>query len=121
MILLQRMFRPSSSVVAVGWSTGATLAMTLAFTAPARNIKPPDAILAFYCPTDYQAPFWREPNFPDGTSKADAQSEYDLLEGVQSSEVEFCLPSSPDTPVRSSWNSSPAFAITSCYADLSPM
>ena len=42
-------------VVVVGWSTGGTLSMTLGFTAPRRGVKAPDAILAFYCPTDYEA------------------------------------------------------------------
>ena len=43
-------------VVAVGWSTGGTLAMTLAWTPRLRNreLEPPQAILAFYCPTDYE-------------------------------------------------------------------
>ncbi|KAL4882675.1 hypothetical protein BJY04DRAFT_217168 [Aspergillus karnatakaensis] len=53
-------------VVAVGWSTGGHLAMTLGFTAPQRGIRPPDAILAFYCPLDYEDSFWRQPNFPFG-------------------------------------------------------
>ncbi|KAJ0420596.1 hypothetical protein BJY00DRAFT_323834 [Aspergillus carlsbadensis] len=51
-------------VVAVGWSTGGHLAMTLAWTAPAHGIRPPQAILAFYAPTDYTDPFWSRPNFP---------------------------------------------------------
>lgn len=42
-----------SKVVAVGWSTGGTLAMTTAFTTKKQGLQPPDAILAFYCPTDY--------------------------------------------------------------------
>lgn len=42
-------------IVAVGWSTGGTLSMTLPFTSLKRGIKPPAAILAFYCPTDYEA------------------------------------------------------------------
>ena len=41
-------------VVAIGWSTGGHLAMSLAWTAPQRSLKPPSAILAFYCPTDYE-------------------------------------------------------------------
>ena len=41
-------------VVVVGWSTGGHLAMTLAWTTRLQNLKPPDAILAFYCPTDYE-------------------------------------------------------------------
>ena len=53
-------------VVAVGWSTGGHLAMTLAWTAASRQTRPPEAILAFYCPTDYEDPFWTAPNFPAG-------------------------------------------------------
>ncbi|KAL8636934.1 MAG: hypothetical protein Q9228_005732, partial [Teloschistes exilis] len=45
-------------VVAVGWSTGGHLAMSLAWTASAAGLSPPSAILAFYCPTDYEDPFW---------------------------------------------------------------
>ena len=41
-------------VVAVGWSTGGHLALTLAFTAPQRGLKPPEALLALYCPSDYE-------------------------------------------------------------------
>ena len=41
-------------VVAVGWSTGGHLAMTLAFTAPQWGLRPPQAILALYCPSDYE-------------------------------------------------------------------
>ena len=44
-------------VVAVGWSTGAHLAMTLTWTALAAGLAPPNAILAFYCPADYEDPF----------------------------------------------------------------
>jgi acetyl esterase/lipase len=51
-------------VVAVGWSTGGHLAMTLSWTAPEHGILPPQAILAFYSPTDYTDPFWTTPNFP---------------------------------------------------------
>ena len=42
-------------VVVVGWSTGGHLAMTLAWTAEQQGLKPPEAILTFYCPTDYEA------------------------------------------------------------------
>ena len=40
-------------VTAVGWSTGGTLAMSLGFTARPHGIKPPDVILTFYSPTNY--------------------------------------------------------------------
>ena len=42
-------------IIAVGWSTGATLAMSLAWTTLAAGIEPPNAILAFYGPSDYGA------------------------------------------------------------------
>ncbi|KAF2973312.1 hypothetical protein GQX73_g379 [Xylaria multiplex] len=74
-------------VVAVGWSTGGTLAMTLPFTAPACGIRPPDAILAFYCPTDYEDEHWTIPNYPEGTTPRDAEHDYDLRYGVQSSPI----------------------------------
>ncbi|KAL4973664.1 hypothetical protein BDW66DRAFT_153616 [Aspergillus desertorum] len=74
----------TSRVVVVGWSTGGHLAMTTAFTSVERGLSPPDAILAFYCPTDYEDPVWAEPNYPENTG-ADGLSvmKYDLLEGVQ--------------------------------------
>ena len=40
-------------VAVVGWSTGGTLALSLGFTPQAYSIKPPEAILAFYCPSNY--------------------------------------------------------------------
>ncbi|KAL4735137.1 hypothetical protein BDV11DRAFT_174131 [Aspergillus similis] len=73
-----------SRIVVVGWSTGGHLAMTTAFTSIERGLSPPDAILAFYCPTDYEDPVWAHPNYPENTD-ADGLSvmEYNLLEGVQ--------------------------------------
>ncbi|OOQ86839.1 polyketide synthase [Penicillium brasilianum] len=57
--------RPDGNkVVAVGWSSGGHLAMTLAWTAPARGLRAPEAVLSFYCATDYTDPFWTKPNFP---------------------------------------------------------
>lgn len=70
------------SVVAVGWSTGGHLAMSLGWTAPLHGIQPPEAILAFYCPTDYEDPFWTRPNLPFGPKLVPEQSGYDLLEAV---------------------------------------
>ena len=44
-----------SKVIALGWSSGGQLAMTLGYTAESRGIKPPDAILGFYSPTDLES------------------------------------------------------------------
>ncbi|KAI1130705.1 hypothetical protein F5Y10DRAFT_262854 [Nemania abortiva] len=55
-------------VVAVGWSTGGHPAMTLSWTSASRGIKAPDAILAFYNPSDYEDPCWINPNYPSGST-----------------------------------------------------
>ncbi|KAI1407386.1 hypothetical protein F5Y13DRAFT_131466 [Hypoxylon sp. FL1857] len=75
-----------SRVVAVGWSTGGTLALSLGYTAPSAGLQPPEAILAFYCPTDYEDECWSRENKPygDATMTTDA---YNLLEGVADSPI----------------------------------
>ncbi|KAK1674046.1 hypothetical protein BDP55DRAFT_613354 [Colletotrichum godetiae] len=67
--------------VVVGWSTGGTLAMSLAWTSVPRGIPAPDAILVFYCPTDYEDEFWRKPNIPDHSSGF-ANETYNVIDGV---------------------------------------
>ena len=76
-----------AKVVVVGWSTGGMLAMSLGWTAPARGLKPPEAILVFYCPTDYESEWWQKPHFPWRTSQADAQREYDLWDAVRDTPI----------------------------------
>ncbi|KAK9414372.1 hypothetical protein SUNI508_11334 [Seiridium unicorne] len=71
----------SARAVVVGWSTGGTLAMSLSWTSISRGIPPPDAILAFYCPTDYEDEFWLKPNIPEH-SNAFANETYNVIEGV---------------------------------------
>ena len=61
-------------VVSVGWSTGGTLAMSLAWNTLPRGIAPPNAILAFYCPSDYEDEFWTKPNIPAGSQTLDKSS-----------------------------------------------
>ncbi|KAL4792587.1 hypothetical protein BDV19DRAFT_400519 [Aspergillus venezuelensis] len=74
-----------SRVAVIGWSTGGTLALTLGWTP--QDVKAPDAILSFYCPTDYEDPCWQSPNYPN-KSEAEAQSkDYDLLEGVHDTPI----------------------------------
>lgn len=70
------------SVVVIGWSTSGTLAMTLAWLASKQGLRPPEAILAFYCPTDYEAACWKAPNYPE-KSPPSAIRAYDLLEGME--------------------------------------
>ncbi|PMD39228.1 BcPKS19, polyketide synthase [Hyaloscypha variabilis F] len=72
-------------VVVIGWSSGGQLAMSLGWTAPQRGLKPPDAVLAFYSPTDYEDEWWRTPIQPRGAE--DSGEDYDLLEGVHDSPI----------------------------------
>lgn len=76
-----------SKVVVVGWSTGGMLAMSLGWTAPTRGLQPPEAILVFYSPTDYQSEWWTRPQFPWGTSQADANRTYDIWEAVRDTPI----------------------------------
>ncbi|KAJ5497536.1 hypothetical protein N7463_009523 [Penicillium fimorum] len=64
-------------VVSVGWSTGGQLAMSLGWNSMPRHIKPPQAILAFYCPLDYEDGFWSRPNIPVGSESTTTQYELD--------------------------------------------
>lgn len=66
-------------VVSIGWSTGGHLALSLGWTSIARGIKPPDAILAFYCPLDYEDEFWLRPNIPRGS---ESTTPYELDETI---------------------------------------
>lgn len=68
-------------VVVVGWSSGGQLAMSLAWTAPQRGLRPPEAVLAFYCPTNYEDEWWIHPIQPVGVG--DTGEKYDVLEAVQ--------------------------------------
>lgn len=76
-----------SKVVVIGWSTGGTLAMSAGWMAPVRGLRPPEAILVFYCPTDYQSEWWTRPHFPWGTSQADADRPYDIWETVRDTAI----------------------------------
>ncbi|EPS34779.1 hypothetical protein PDE_09743 [Penicillium oxalicum 114-2] len=72
-----------SKAVVVGWSTGGTLAMSLAWTSIPRGISPPTGILAFYCPTDYEDEFWQKPNVPEH-SNSFGNELYNVIDGVHS-------------------------------------
>lgn len=75
-----------ATVVAVGWSTGGHLALSLGWTAPSAGLEPPQAILAFYCPTDYEDECWSRENKPYGDAALGAEA-YDLWEGVAESPI----------------------------------
>ncbi|KAI9714707.1 MAG: Type I Iterative PKS [Chrysothrix sp. TS-e1954] len=69
-------------IVAIGWSAGGHLAMTLPFTGPPHGVRPPDAILAFYCPSNFEDDWWRNPIFPSAVHEA-PDTTYELLEGIR--------------------------------------
>lgn len=79
------MLDPTQAVV-VGWSTGGTLSMSLAWTSIPRDISPPNAILVSYCPTDYEDDFWRKPNIPDHSDKF-AYEKYNVIDGVSTTPI----------------------------------
>ncbi|KAL8705671.1 MAG: hypothetical protein Q9225_008015 [Loekoesia sp. 1 TL-2023] len=70
------------AVAVIGWSTGGTLAMSLGFTPQAHGIRPPDAILAFYCPSNYDDECFQHPIYP-GDSISSPDEPYDLIHGVR--------------------------------------
>ncbi|GKZ28711.1 type I Iterative Polyketide synthase (PKS) [Aspergillus brasiliensis] len=84
----------SSKAVAIGWSTGGTLAMSLAWTVQQDvednddddPVPPPDAILAFYCPTNYEDEFWKTPNIPKHSEPFTDRS-YNILSAVHPSPI----------------------------------
>ncbi|KAF9694109.1 hypothetical protein EKO04_007757 [Ascochyta lentis] len=45
----------TARILSIGWSTGAHLAMSLAWTTKQLNLRPPVAILGFYGPTDFES------------------------------------------------------------------
>ncbi|KAF2152735.1 hypothetical protein K461DRAFT_225874 [Myriangium duriaei CBS 260.36] len=63
----------SQRLLALGWSSGGQLAMTLGHTAKTRGIKPPDVILPFYSPSDLEADFWSKPIFPAAAEEPPAE------------------------------------------------
>jgi acetyl esterase/lipase len=54
--------RTISNMLSRSGSSGGHLAMSLAWTSISKGIRPPEAILAFYCPTNYEHRFWLRPN-----------------------------------------------------------
>ncbi|KAK6852921.1 polyketide synthase [Apiospora arundinis] len=82
--------RPDSDrVVVVGWSSGGQLAMSTGWTAPQRGLKPPNAVLAFYSPTDYEDEWWQSSIQPAGAE--DWGEVYDVLEAVKDKPVNYQL------------------------------
>ncbi|KFA71272.1 hypothetical protein S40288_08480 [Stachybotrys chartarum IBT 40288] len=83
--LSRRDINVADKVVAIGWSTGGQLAMSLAWTSKAKNIRPPEAAFALYSPTDYEDPFWLSQNIPEGSRVSESDqhvTEYELDDQV---------------------------------------
>jgi acetyl esterase/lipase len=73
-------------VVVIGWSTGGTLAMSLAWTSAPRGLPPPEGILVFYCPTNYEDEFWQKRNVPDH-SELYSHEAFNILECVRKAPI----------------------------------
>ncbi|KAH6629968.1 polyketide synthase [Chaetomium sp. MPI-SDFR-AT-0129] len=79
-------------LVAVGWSTGGMLALSLGWTAPRAGLAAPEAVLGFYCPSDYQDECWGRPNLPfnekiDEGGPGRQGEELDVWEGVKDAPI----------------------------------
>ena len=113
-------------VAAIGWSTGGTLAMSLGFTASPYGIKPPDVILTFYSPSNYDdncaysiinhsikptltIPVFKTPNYPK-IFPTTPNTTYDLLDAVHSEPVSLY-------PLPSTIISSPSLKSPSLHTD----
>ncbi len=91
-------------VVVVGWSSGGQLAMSLSWTAPQRGLRPPEAVLAFYCPTDYEDEWWRHPIQPIGAE--DKGFKYNVIEAIQDE---------PHHQLRRHWRVGTALQTHACW------
>ena len=78
-------------VAVVGWSTGGTLALTLGFSAPQHGIKPPDATLVFYCPSNYDDDCFKNPIYPRDAINAPTE-DYDLLASIRDEPIAAYYP-----------------------------
>jgi len=78
-------------VAAIGWSTGGHLAMTIGYTARQQNLRPPEAVLAFYAPIIYEDDFWKKPIFL-GPAVSSPSEDYDLLEGIRDEAIASYYP-----------------------------
>ncbi|KGO74376.1 Acyl transferase/acyl hydrolase/lysophospholipase [Penicillium italicum] len=68
----------------VGWSSGGNLALTLGWTPKSIGVRPPDAILAFYSPCDYEDDYWKTPQpAVFAPQEFEMNSENSLLTAVQ--------------------------------------
>ncbi|CAI6341038.1 unnamed protein product [Periconia digitata] len=90
-------------VVAVGWSTGGMLAMSLGWTAATRGVQAPDAVLAFYSPTNYADESWRRPIFPNGTDKLASTMEYVVAEGLSEKPLTAYHPKALAKQITGGW------------------
>lgn len=98
-------FTINSTVLAIGWSSGGQLAMSLGYTAPQRGVKAPEAIFALYPPSDFESerkphtssPLivtgdlpkvidWQKPCYPLAAEE-EPQEIADILAGVQKGPV----------------------------------
>ncbi|KAJ5734490.1 hypothetical protein N7493_003276 [Penicillium malachiteum] len=72
----------------VGWSSGGALALTLGWTPRTIGVRPPDAVLAFYCPCDYEDEYWKTPQPVALPAKEmGIHSEYSLLNAIEENPI----------------------------------
>ncbi|KAK6071029.1 polyketide synthase (beta-ketoacyl synthase) [Seiridium cupressi] len=86
-----------TAVAVIGWSSGGHLAMTLPSSAKIRGVKAPEVIMAFYCPSNLEAEWWRKPIYPKCVLEQPG-TKYDLLDGVCQTPISSYTPDSRSGP-----------------------
>ncbi|KAI9687136.1 MAG: Type I Iterative PKS [Bathelium mastoideum] len=81
----------SSRVLAIGWSSGGHLAMTLGCGAAIKDVRPPEAVLAFYPPADLESKHWDNPCFLRAAEE-DPHEVVGLLDGVKNEPIVAWVP-----------------------------
>ncbi|KAI9660606.1 MAG: Type I Iterative PKS [Bathelium mastoideum] len=74
-------------VVVVGTSVGGHLGISTGWTSLQRGIRPPDAILAFYCPIIYTTDFWTRPHTILGLKPLENNRDANLWDAVRASPI----------------------------------
>ncbi|RAH64734.1 ketoacyl-synt-domain-containing protein [Aspergillus aculeatinus CBS 121060] len=70
----------------IGWSSGGTLALLLGQAWDIPGYRPPEAIVSFYCPTDFEDPYFTTPReLPAQASRKDGDPT--ILDDVQSQPI----------------------------------
>jgi len=92
-----------SQLVAIGWSTGGTLALSLGWTGPANGVAAATGYPCILLPNRLRGPFWRQPNLPRGTERVAEGASYDVWEAVSEKPITGYNVASSKRAIRDGW------------------